>query len=60
MQSTDQRKFQEEPAIESVVSALVGQMINTIEQNERKVNEENTEKNPSNRRGQEKRRHCFI
>ena len=52
MQAADQRKIREEPAIESVVSALLGRMISTIEKSESKeVNEENietAEKKPSN------------
>ena len=63
IQSKDQQKFCEEPAIESVVSSLMEQMISTVEKSEsRNVinlgNCDNEVKKSSNRRGQEKRRQC--
>ena len=61
IQSTDQRKFREEPAIESVVSSVMERIVNTVEMSENRniANVENSDKvvnKATNRRSQEKRR----
>ena len=61
IQSTDQRKFREKPAIESVVPSVMERIVSTVEMGENRniANVENSGKvvkKATNRRGQEKRR----
>ena len=61
IQSTDQRKFREEPAIESILSLVMEGIVSTVEMTENRniANEENSDKvvkKAANRRRQEKRR----
>ena len=61
IQSTDQRKYREEPAIESVVSSMMERIVSTVEMSENKniANVENSDKvvkKARNRRDQEKLR----
>ena len=61
IQSTDQRKYREEPAIESVVSSMMERIVSTVEMSENRniANVENSEKvvkEATNRSVQEKRR----
>ena len=65
IQSTDQRKFREEPAIESVVSSVMERIVSTVEMSENRniANVENSVKivkKATNRRGQEKGRQYTV
>ena len=64
IQSKDQRKFREEPAIESVVSSVMERIVSTVEMSENRnmANVENSDKvvKMATKEGIKKNIHCIL